>query len=145
MDLNPTTAGADEVLSLLAVISDPKKHAQRLDELVAQEKATDEKIAVLNEMAADTRRLHSAAEALTIVLNKRKTALDTREAELNTRAQALELTEATRSHEALQRREAACQAREEAVTQEERRLATAKVDLESKQASIRGLADTLHH
>jgi hypothetical protein len=96
-------------------------------------------------MAADTRRLHSAAEATNIVSNRKAAALDARAAELDTRAQALELTEATRSHKALQRREAAVQAREEAATREEKRLVTVKTDLEGKHASIRGLADTLHH
>jgi hypothetical protein len=137
--------GYADVSALLTILADPATHKARLDELVAQENATKEQIAALNAMAADTRRLHSAAEATNIVSSNRKTALDTREAELNTRAQALELTEGTRSHQALQRREAACQAREEALAREEKRLATVKTDLESKHASIKSLADNLHH
>jgi hypothetical protein len=132
-----------ELHSLLAVIADPAKHKQRLDELIAQESAAKEQIAALNEMAADTRRLNTAAQAATIVLNNRKTALDEREAELDTRAKTLELTEATRSHKALQAREAAVQAREAAVAREEKRLAAVKTDLADKHASIKGLANTL--
>jgi ribosomal protein L16 Arg81 hydroxylase len=138
-------SGYADAFALLKILADPAAHKQRLDELVAQENATNEQIAALNEMAGDTRRLHTAAQAATIVLNNRKTALDTREAEIDTRAQALELTEATRSHKALQRREAAVQAREGEAVREEKRLAAVKTDLEGKHASIKGLADTLHH
>jgi hypothetical protein len=134
-----------DVSALLKILADPAAHKARLDELIAQEAAAKEQIAALNEMAADTRRLHSAAEATNIVSNNRKTALDTREAELDTRTQALELAEATRSHKALQRREAAVQAREEAVAREEKRLAAVKTDLEGKHAKIKNLAGTLHH
>jgi hypothetical protein len=137
--------GYADVSALLTILADPEKAKQRLDELVAQETAAKEQIAALNDMAADTRRLHSAAEATNIVSTNRKAALDAREADLDTRAQALELTEATRSHKALQRREAACLAREEAATREEKRLAAVKADLEGKHASIKSLADNLHH
>jgi hypothetical protein len=136
-------SGYADVAALLAILADPEKTKQRLDELIAQENATKEQIAALNEMAADTRRLHSTAEAENIVSNKRKAALDTREAELDTRAQALELTEATRSHKALQRREAAVQAREEVVAREEKRLAAVKTDLEGMHDKIKNLAGTL--
>jgi hypothetical protein len=142
--VDPHSSYAD-VSALLKILADPAAHKARLDELIAQETAAKEQIAALNDMAADTRRLHSAAEATNIVSTNRKAALDAREAELDTRAQALELTEATRSHKALQRREAAVQAREEAATREEKRLATVKTDLEGKHRSIKGLADTLHH
>jgi hypothetical protein len=127
------------VFALLAVLADPEKTRARLNELIAQEKAVDEKTAAFNEMHADTRRLHSAAEATTIVLNNRKAALDTREGEIDTRAAALELTESTRSHKSLQRREAACLAREEAAAREEKRLATVKTDLHDKHEKIRRL------
>jgi hypothetical protein len=137
-------ASAD-LAALLALLVDPGATKQRLDELIAQENSTKEQIAALNAMAADTRRLHSAAEATNIVSNNRKVALDTREAELDTRAQALELTEATRSHKALQRREAAVQAREEAAVREEKRLATVRSDLEGKHGQIKNLASTLQH
>jgi hypothetical protein len=146
---NPTITdlhgGYADVSALLTILADPATHKTRLDELIAKENAAKEQIAALNEMAANTRRLNSAAEAANIVSANRKAALDAREAELDTRAQALELTEATRSHKALQRREAAVQAREDTVAREEKRLAKVKTDLEGKHASIKGLADTLHH
>jgi uncharacterized protein (DUF3084 family) len=132
-----------DLSALLTILTDPAKHKARLDELLAQEKATREQIEILNGMAADTRRLHTAAEATNIVSNNRKTALDQREADLDTRAQALELTEATRSHKALQHREAAVQAREDAVAREEKRLATVKTDLADKHAKIKHLATGL--
>jgi uncharacterized protein (DUF3084 family) len=140
----PDLRGASaDLADLLALLVDPAATKQRLDELIAQENATKAQIAALNEMAADTRRLHSAAEATNIVSTNRKTVLDTREAELDTRTAALELTEATRSHKALQRREAAVQAREEAAAREEKRLATVKTDLEGKHDKIKNLAGTL--
>jgi chromosome segregation ATPase len=125
------------VARLLAVISDPAKHAQRLDELVAQQKAIDEKTAALNDMAADTRRQNSAASATTIVLNNRKTALDAREAELDERAKTLENMDRVRSDEALQKREDAVQAREKMATREEERLAAIRADLEQRIAKIK--------
>jgi hypothetical protein len=142
VDLN---AGYADVSALLKILADPVAHKARLDELVGQEKSTREQIAALNAMAADTRRLHSAAEATNIVSTNRKAALDAREAELDTRAAALEMTEATRSHQSLQRREAACLTRENVVAQAEKRLAKDRADLAGKSASIKGLADTLHH
>jgi hypothetical protein len=132
-----------DVSALLKILADPATHKARLDELVAQENAAKEQIAVLNEMAADTRRLNSAAQAAAIVSDNRKKALDAREAELDTRAQALEQSEAKRSEAALRRRENAVQAREEAVAREEKRLATVKTDLEGKHAKIKGLAGAL--
>ena len=138
-------SGYADAFALLKILADPAAHKQRLDELVAQENAAKEQIAALNDMATDTRRLHSAAEAQNIVSNNRKTALDAREADLDTRTQALELTEGTRSHKALLRREAAVQAREEAAVREDKRLAAVKTDLEGKHASLKALADTLHH
>jgi hypothetical protein len=134
--------GADE---LLAILADPVLHKARLDELIVQEKAAKEQIAALNEMAGDTRRLHTAAQAATIVSNNRKTALDAREAELDERAKSLEQLELTRSDKALRSREAAVKAREAAVKREAERLAAIKTDLEGKHASIKGLADILHH
>ena len=136
-------AYADGVYALLRVVADPATHKARLDELIAQENAAKEQIAALNDMAASTRRQNSAAEALTIVLNKRKAVIEARETELDTRAQALELTEATRSHKALQRREAACQAREEALAREERRLAALMADHNAKAGKLKDFAGTL--
>jgi hypothetical protein len=44
---------------------------------------------------------------------------------------------------ALERREAACQAREEALAREEKRLAAIRTDLEAKHGRIKNLAGTL--
>ena len=136
-------ASTEALLALLAVIKDPDTHKKRLDQLIAQEAATKEQIAALNEMAGETRRLHTEAAATTIVLNNRKTALDAREAELAERAKNLELSEATRSDAALRRREAAVQTREAAVTREAERLAAIKTDLEGKHAKVKDLVGAL--
>jgi len=139
VDLNVGT----DLSALLQLLVDPAKTKARLDELIAQEKAAKDQIAALNEMAADTRRLHTSAEAANIVSNNRKTALDAREADLDTRAQALELTEGTRSHKALQRREAAVQAREEAVAREEKRLTALEADCKNRLDKIKNFAGNL--
>jgi F0F1-type ATP synthase epsilon subunit len=57
------SGGYADVSALLTILADPAAHKARLDELIAQETAAKEQIAALNDMAADTRRLHSAAEA----------------------------------------------------------------------------------
>jgi DNA anti-recombination protein RmuC len=132
-----------DLAALLTILADPERTKQRLDELVAQEAATKEQIATLNGMAADTRRLHSAAEATNIVSNNRKTALDAREAELDERAKNLEQSESTRSDAALRRREAAVQAREEAATREAERLAAIRADYEGRLEKIKNLTVTL--
>jgi hypothetical protein len=141
----PTTEGADHLLALLAVIKDPATHKARLDELIAQEKAARDQIAALNEMSANTRRLNTAAQATNIISEKRKLALDAREAELAERASKIDQAEVRKSDAALRHRENLVQAREEAALRDEKRLAKAQADLESKHASIRGLADTLHN
>jgi hypothetical protein len=128
--------GTSDRAALLALLVDPEKTKARLDELIAQEKATQERIDALNEMAADTRRLNSAAQALNIVSDNRKTALDAREAEIQQRAEQLELSEATRSDAALRRREAACTAQTEANKRETERLAAIRTDYEAKLAQI---------
>lgn len=120
------------LLALLAVIKDPDTHKKRLDELIAQEAAAKEQIAALNEMAGETRRLNSAAQATTIVLNNRKTALDAREAEIAESAKNHDLAVAAHKsdvHQASQklsqreaeltRREAALQSRETRVKEME--------------------------
>jgi DNA repair exonuclease SbcCD ATPase subunit len=135
--------GYDDLSRLLAIIKDPDTHKKRLDELIAQEAATKKQIAALNEMADETRRLNTAAQATTIVLNNRKTALDAREAELAERAKNLELSEATRSDAALRRREAAVQTREAAATREADRLAAIRTDLETKLEKIKRLTTGL--
>jgi len=138
--VDPQSSPADALLKILA---DPVAHKARLDELIVQETAAKEQIATLNAMAADTRRLHSAAEAQNIVSNNRKAALDAREAELDERAKSLEQTEAKRSEAALRRRENAVQAREEAATREAERLAVLRSEYEAKHARIKDLSTTL--
>jgi hypothetical protein len=135
--------GYSDVAALLTILTDPAKHKQRLDELLAQENAAKEQIATLNEMAADTRRMHSAAEAANIVSNNRKTALDAREAELDERAKRIERSETRKSDEALQRRENAVTVRENLVTQEEARIAVSRADLDEKHSKIKFLATGL--
>jgi hypothetical protein len=125
-----------DLAALLALLVDPAATKARLDELVAQEAATKEQIAILNEMAADTRSLHSAAQATNIVSNNRKTALDEREVALDDRQKNIESSEAARSDTALRRREAAVQAREESAKREGERLAAVKADYEGKLARI---------
>jgi hypothetical protein len=138
----PVDSYAD-VRALLQLLVDPVATKQRLDELIAQETATKEQIAALNDMAADTRRLHSQAEALNIVSNNRKTALDAREAELDARAETLEQSESTRSDAALRRREAAVKAREEALARETDRVAAIRIDYEGRLTKIKNLTVTL--
>ena len=133
----------DDVSALLKILADPATHKARLDELIAQEAATKEQIAALNEMADETRRANTTAQATEIVLNNRKTALDAREAEIAERAKNLELSEATRSDAALRRREAAVQTREAAATREAERLAAIKTDLEGKHAKVKDLVGAL--
>jgi hypothetical protein len=140
--INPADHGAyTDVAVLLKILSDPAKHKSRLDELIAQENAAKEQIAALNAMAADTRRQNSAAAALTIVLNNRKTALDEREAALDEKAKHLDLGSAA----SLKRRETAVHAREEAATREEARLAAIRTELDGKHKKIQNLAGALTH
>jgi hypothetical protein len=129
--------------ALLRLLVDPVATQQRLDELIAQQTATKAEIATLNEMAADTRRLHSAAEAMNIVLTNRKTALDAQAAALDARAETLEQSESARSDAALRRREAAVLAREQGATREADRLAALRTDYEGRLAKIKNLTTTL--
>jgi hypothetical protein len=131
--------GYADVSALLQILADPVKTKQRLDELVAQEKAVDEKIASHNELVAETRGMHSAAEATNIVLNNRKTALDAREAEIELKAQALTDAETMKSDAALGRRERAVAAREESASREADRLAALRTEYESKIARFKKL------
>jgi hypothetical protein len=142
--LSPNAPGTDPGTHLLAILSDPVAHKTRLEELIAQEKAAKEQIAAMNEMAGDTRRLHSAAQAATIVAANRKAALDAREAELDARAQSLDQVELVRGDAALKRRESAVTARENAVKAEAERLAAIKIDYEGKVGKIQHLATALH-
>jgi hypothetical protein len=137
------SGGYADVSALLTILADPVKTKQRLDELVAQEAATKEQIATLNGMAAETRRLHSAAQATNIVSDNRKAALDAREAEIQQRAEQLELSESTRADAALRRREAACTAQEAANKRESERLAAMRADYEGRLAKIKNLTVTL--
>jgi hypothetical protein len=136
-------ASTEALLALLAVIKDPDTHKKRLDQLIAQEAATKEQIAALNEMAGETRRLHTEAAATTIVLNNRKTALDAREAELDERAKSLEQVESKRSDAAMRRRENLVASREQAALLEADRLAAMRTDLETRLEKIRNLAGSL--
>jgi hypothetical protein len=133
----------DDVTRLLAIIADPAAHRQRLGELVAQENKTKAEIATLNAMAAETRRLHSTAQATNIVADRRIAALDAREAELDQKAEQLERSESTRSDAALRRRESAVEARENAARAESERLAAARKDYESRLAKIKTFSSTL--
>jgi chromosome segregation ATPase len=133
------------VTALLTILADPAAHKARLDELIAQEKAAKEQIAALNDMAADTRRQHSAAQATTIVLNNRKAALDARVTALDERQKTIESSEAARSDASLQRREAAAHAQEMANKRESERLAALRTDLQAKHDRIKNLAGTLDH
>jgi chromosome segregation ATPase len=133
----------DDLAALLKVLVDPTTHKARLDELIAQEAASKEQIAALNAMAAETRRLHSAAQATNIVSDNRKAALDVREAEIEQRANQLELSESTRADAALKRREAAVESRENAVKAELDRLAATRRDLETKLGKIKNLTSSL--
>jgi seryl-tRNA synthetase len=137
------SGGYRDVSALLQLLIDPVQTKQRLDELVAQENAAKEQIAALNEMAADTRRLNSAAKAIEIVGNNRKTALDAREAELDERAKRLEQNEGRLSAASLQKRENLVAAREQAALLEADRLAVMRADLEGKHAKIKNLSATL--
>lgn len=158
---DPTArAGIDEVHSLLAVISDPAKHKQRLDELVELQKTVDEKIADHNELITKTRGMHSAAEAANIVSNNRKSALDAREAEIRTRENQLaadvaqhskarqQFTAQIKQREAAAaiketsviERENALGEREQAAKREADRLAALKSEYEAKIKKLRELA-----
>jgi hypothetical protein len=56
----------DDVSHLLAIMADPEGYRQRLQELIAQEKKTADRIAELNAMQAETLRLHQTAVATNI-------------------------------------------------------------------------------
>jgi hypothetical protein len=139
---------ADGVYALLQVLANPDQHRARLDELIAQEKAATEQIAKLNDMASETRRLHSAAQATNIVSDNRKKALDAREgeigAELDQRRKVLEQDEAKRSDAALRGREFALSAGEEALKREETRVSALRIEYEAKLAKLSHLADALN-
>jgi chromosome segregation ATPase len=146
---SPITPAADQLYALLAVIADPATHKQRLDELVAQEKATQERIDALNEMAADTRRLNSAAQAANIVSDNRKTALDARETELGERAKSLDIAAAAQkaaaqaTEQKLRQREADVSRRETTVQQREDRIAETEVATKSALAVAESLKEKL--
>jgi hypothetical protein len=139
---DPHLGAAD---ALLAILADPAAHQARLDELVAQEKSTKEQIAALNEMAADTRRQNSAAQAATIVANNRKIAQDKRDAELDERTEIIEQVEARRRDAALAARELAVTTRENSVKAEAERLAAIRTDYEGRLGTLKQhLASALH-
>jgi hypothetical protein len=132
-----------DLASLLALLVDPAATKQRLDELLEQEKATQERIDALNAMATETERLNTSAKAASIVNDNRRAALDEREAALDERQKNIESSEAARSDASLQRREAACSRREDAVAREEKRLVAVRTDLEAKHARIKDLSTNL--
>jgi hypothetical protein len=129
--------------ALVMIIADPAKHKARLDELKAQEKAVEEKIEMLDAMKAETPRLHSTAVATNIVADNRNKALDVREAEIEQRLEALARSEATKSDSALQRREIAVEARENAARAEAERLAATRKELDARLAKIKTFSSTL--
>jgi hypothetical protein len=133
----------DDLAALLKVLADPAQHKARLDELIAQEAATKERIEALNAMAAETRRLHSTAQATNIVSDNRKASLDAREAELDERTKKIDGSEARHSVASLQRRENAVEAKEEANKREGERLAAMRTDLEGRLGKIKHLATSL--
>jgi uncharacterized protein (DUF3084 family) len=137
------SGGYADVSALLQLLIDPVRTKQRLDELVKQEKATSARLAELNDMAGETRRLHSTAQATNIVSDNRKAALDAREAEIEERAKGLEQSEARHSAASLQRRENAADAKEEALKREADRLAAMRTDLEGRLGKIKHLATSL--
>jgi hypothetical protein len=133
--------GFADVSNLLTILANPDQHQQRLDELIAAERAAKERIDALNKMAEETRRRDTATKAAEIVSNNRKTALDTREAEIEKREAELDRGSAI----SLAKRENAVSVRETAATRREAENAVMKKDYEDKLARIKGLADTLHH
>ena len=122
----------DGYAALLKILADPTIHKARLEELIAQEKATRDEINALNSMAAITRRRSSEAEAAMIVATNRKAALDAREAEIEEKTKNLDSIEARRSDRALQLREDAVTSRENIARVEAERLAAVKADLDAK-------------
>jgi hypothetical protein len=136
-------SAATDLSALLQLLTDPVATKARLDELLAQEKATKEQIATLNAMAAETRRLHGTARATEIVLENRKAALDKREEELEARSESISSTEAARSDSSLKRRELAVEARENSAKAEAERLAAMRRDLEGRLGQIKKMASSL--
>jgi cell division protein FtsB len=129
----------DGYAALLKILADPALHKQRLDELVAQEKATRDEINALNSMSAITKRRSSEAEAAMIVAKNRAARLDAREAEIEERTKTLESIEARRSDRALQLREDAVTSRENIARVEAERLAAVKADYDAKIAKFKKL------
>ncbi len=146
MSFNPpnpidVSGGYADVSALLQLLVDPVATKARLDELVAQETATKERIEALNKMADETRRLHNTAQATNIVSDNRKKELDARESEIEQRATQLEQSESRHSVASLQRRENLVEARENAVKAEGERLAVMRKDYEARLAKIKTVLD----
>jgi uncharacterized protein (DUF3084 family) len=91
-------------------------------------------------MAASTRRQNSAAEALTIVLNNRKTALDAREAELGELAKGHEQATAAQK-QAAQQTEQKFRQREADVARREAAVAQREADLKDRETAIKTAED----
>jgi vacuolar-type H+-ATPase subunit I/STV1 len=126
----------DDVSHLLAIMADPEGYRQRLQELIAQEKKTADRIAELNAMQADTLRLHQTAQATNIVADRRITALDAKEAELDERLQKLETAEVKASAASMRAQQSAVEAGALANKREAERLATVRKDYEAKVAKL---------
>jgi hypothetical protein len=133
----------DDVSHLLAIMADPEGYRQRLQELIAQEKKTADRIAELNTMQAETLRLHQTAVATNIVADNRIKALDAREAELDERIQRLEQSESTRSEAAVRRRENAADAKENALVRREAAVAKREADADARFAKIKSFSSSL--
>jgi len=131
------SGGWADVSALLQLLKDPAASQQKLDELVAQENATKDRIAELHAMEAETLRLHNTAKATNIVSENRKAALDARETEIEQRATQLEQSESRHSAASLQRRENLIEARENAVKAETERLAVLRKDYEAKLGKLK--------
>lgn len=138
--ISPIESAADQLYALLAVIADPAAHKARLDELVEKEKAAAARIAELNDMASETRRLHSTAQATNIVSDNKKAALEAREAELAQRAENSE-REYSRQKQALADREQKLQQREANLARREADLEKAKSEIASMQQETRQALD----
>ena len=90
-----------------------------------------------------TRRRHSTAVATGIVLDRREAAVTKREAEIEQKAEQLELSQATKSDASLRRRESAVESREAAATAELDRLRAMRKDLDERLGKIKSLTASL--
>jgi hypothetical protein len=130
-------SAAADLSAFLQLLTDPVATKARLDELVAQEKATKASIAELNDMASETRRLHGTAQAVNILCDRRLAAIEEREAELDERAKSLDNSEAMKSAAAVQRRESANDAKENSLVRREAAVAKREAAVDAREAKIK--------